>query len=82
MLSLGESIDGLSMIDKANKLEKSSVLDNAHEWMELRKLSNNLTHEYPDHPEITASILNKMYNLIQPMLALQNRIINIIQKAQ
>ena len=80
LISLGETIDGLSMIDKANKLEKSSILDNAHSWMEMRKLRNNITHEYPDQPEITAEILNKLHATIKPMLGLYNKILDIIIK--
>jgi uncharacterized protein with HEPN domain len=77
--SIGETTDGLTMIDKANKLEKFSVLDNAHWWMDMRKLRNNLTHEYPDQPEIAASILNKMYNTIPPMLNFYNKMVEKIQ---
>ncbi len=78
LISLGENIDGLSMIDKANKLEKSSILESTHSWMAMRKLRNNITHEYPDQPEITADILNNINTTIKPMLKLFNKILDTI----
>lgn len=82
LVSLGESIDGLSMIDKANKLEKTGTLDSAHWWMEMRRLRNNVTHEYPDQPEITADILNHVHTTIAPMLALFNKMLATIDKSE
>ena len=79
LLTMGETVDGLSMIDKANKLEKLSILDSTHAWMEMRKLRNNLTREYPDKPEITAQILNQLHASIAPMLSLYNKIVTTIQ---
>ncbi len=81
LLSLGETIEGLSMIDKANKLEKASVLDSTPAWMNLRKLRNGLAHEYPDHPEIAASILNSLHAQIQPVFTLCDRLQSIIRKS-
>lgn len=81
LLSMGEAIDGLSMIDKANKLEKSSILYSTHAWLEMRKLRNNLTHEYPDKPEITAQILNQLHATITPMLSLYNKIVTILESS-
>lgn len=78
LLKLGETIDGLSMIDKANKLEKASVLTSSNDWMKLRKLRNSVTHEYPGHPEITANILNKLRDHIDEMLSLYDKMKNII----
>jgi uncharacterized protein with HEPN domain len=82
LTALGENITGLSMIDKANMLEKFGIIDSAHHWMGLLKLRNNLTHEYPDLPEVTADILNNLQREMQLMLTLYNNILVSIHKAQ
>ena len=44
---LGE--EAPAFIDKLNKLEKLEYIDNANWWIELRKIRNQITHEYPDN---------------------------------
>ncbi len=66
---------GMSMIDKLNKLEKIGIIDSAEFWDELRDLRNHLTHEYPNHPELTAKYLNYTYRLSPRLIALTEVII-------
>ncbi|MCX7338099.1 MAG: hypothetical protein NTX76_02295 [Alphaproteobacteria bacterium] len=56
---LGESVSNKTFIDKLNKLEKLEILPDAHWWMDLRKLSNKLTRDYPDNPDFMAKNINK-----------------------
>jgi Tfp pilus assembly ATPase PilU len=58
---LGEDIQNKSYIDKLFKLEKLEILPDSNWWQELRKLSNVLTHEYPDDPGFMAETLNKAF---------------------
>lgn len=59
----GEQIDAMTFIDKLNKLEKLELLLSAEQWMDLRQVRNNLAHEYPDHPELTAEAFNEAFML-------------------
>jgi len=47
--SLGEDYDSLSFLDILDKLEKLGIIPKADEWIQIRKLRNKLTHEYPDN---------------------------------
>ena len=55
--SIGEYKDSMSLLDVLDKLEKLQLIDSADEWIAIRKLRNQLTHEYPDNQmEILAGI--------------------------
>jgi uncharacterized protein with HEPN domain len=49
LTSLGEDCDNLSFVDILDKLEKLSIIPSTDEWIQIRKLRNKLTHEYPDN---------------------------------
>ncbi len=49
--SVGEYKDSMSLLDVLDKLEKLEIIDNADLWIVLRKLRNQLTHEYPDNQQ-------------------------------
>lgn len=51
-----------AFIDKLNRLEKIGALPSVNEWLKLREMRNQLAHEYPDDPNIQASILNKAFD--------------------
>jgi len=72
--SQGEVINNMTTIDKINKLEKLNIIDDANLWFEMREIRNHLTHEHPDHPEITARYLNQMFNLAPKLLLLLENI--------
>ncbi len=48
---IGEFYEDMSFIDILDKLEKLGVISLSEEWIEIRKLRNKLTHEYPDEIE-------------------------------
>jgi hypothetical protein len=65
-----QPIEGLSILDKVHKLEKLHVLDNAEIWRELRDVRNNISHEYPDNPELAAKQLNNVYRLASVLISI------------
>lgn len=75
-----ETFLGMSMIDKLNKLEKIGIIDSADFWDELRELRNHLTHEYPNHPELTAKYLNYTYRLAPRLIQLTAIIIKSLDQ--
>jgi hypothetical protein len=48
-------------IDILNRLEQLGLLDDKNIWLELRKIRNNIAHQYEDEPEQTAEALNAIY---------------------
>ncbi len=46
---VGDYRDDMSFLDILDRLEKLKVIKSADQWMDYRKLRNELTHEYPDN---------------------------------
>jgi hypothetical protein len=47
-------------IDTLNKLEKLNFLPNAKEWLILRKIRNEISHQYDDEPEEMSQAINNI----------------------
>lgn len=62
------------MIDKIHKLEGIGIITDAQVWQDMRKTRNHISHEYPDHPEIIARHLNKLFELTPKLLEILARI--------
>ncbi|MEI8236753.1 MAG: nucleotidyltransferase domain-containing protein [Methylococcaceae bacterium] len=56
-----ENIDRLPFIDILNKLEKYLNIALANEWQDLRKIRNQLAHEYEDDAIEMANMINLIY---------------------
>ncbi len=48
---IGELYENMSFIDVLDKLEKFGIISLSEEWIEIRRLRNKLTQEYPDEIE-------------------------------
>ena len=48
---IGEYKDNMSLLDILDKLEKFGIIEDSYQWMEYRKLRNQLTHEYPNNED-------------------------------
>lgn len=49
--ALGEDIRPMSVLDRLNRLEQLGWLASADEWIELRRIRNEFTHDYPELAE-------------------------------
>jgi len=49
LASVGEYKSNMSFIDVLDKLEKLEIISNSDNWINIRQLRNQLTHEYPDN---------------------------------
>ncbi|WP_280550630.1 hypothetical protein [Halomonas sp. 11-S5] len=58
-----------AFIDKLNRLEKIGAIRSAAQWLRFREMRNQFSHDYPDDPEIQASLLNKAFTLGEELLA-------------
>lgn len=54
---MGESIQGLSFVDKLNLLERVEIIEDAYWWKDLRDLRNKLSHEYDINRSAKPSLL-------------------------
>ena len=57
-----------AFIDKLNRLEKIGAIPSVSQWLQFREMRNQFSHEYPDDPEIQASLLNKAFGLAGALL--------------
>ncbi len=52
----------LPFIDLLNKLEKLGFISSAKEWMNLREIRNEISHQYDDEPEEMCQAINNILN--------------------
>lgn len=69
-----EYADKLSMIDKLNKLERLEIIESVGLWDDMRKVRNQIAHEYPDEPALMAKYLNQVYDLTPKLLDIYNNL--------
>lgn len=55
------SLRSKSFIDTLNRLEQLELLVDKNIWLELRKIRNNIAHQYEDEPERSADALNTIF---------------------
>ncbi len=54
-------------IDTLNRLEQIGLLEDKNTWLELRKIRNNIDHQYEDDPKQASEALNSIY-AVKPTL--------------
>ncbi len=64
LLSKGEPVEGMTMVDIVNLAHKKGFPLSEELWMELRFLRNSFTHEYPDSHDETAIAINRLRELL------------------
>jgi hypothetical protein len=69
-----EDINGLTMLDKVNKLERLNIIENTQLWKNMREVRNHIAHEYPDHPEIMVRYINQIFELTPKLLEILHNI--------
>ena len=56
-----ENLRSKPFIDILNRLEQLELLEDKNIWLELRKIRNNIAHQYEDEPERSADALNTIF---------------------
>ncbi len=76
-----ENIKFKPFIDILNRLEQLELLEDKNVWLELRKTSNTIAHQYEDEPEQASTALNAIYaarpTLEAIYVVLKNRYVGI-----
>jgi uncharacterized protein with HEPN domain len=57
LLALGEDIEGEAFIDILNRLEKIDLIADIEGWFELRRMRNELAHEYEEDKKANAEAI-------------------------
>lgn len=69
-----EDVDNIPFKDMLNRLEKIGYLYDANEWMILRKIRNNISHQYDDEPDEMSKAINEIVISKDVLLKIYNRI--------
>ncbi len=59
-----------AFVDKLNRLEKIGAIPSTEAWLKTREMRNQFAHDYPEDPELQASLFNKAFDLADEMLEL------------
>jgi len=78
LLFQGET-GNLPFLDVLNELEKMEIL-NVERWFELRDLRNEISHEYGEKDDTSIQLLNKIYDLINELKTILERISKMSEK--
>jgi len=65
--TLGEYKSTMSLIDVLHRLEKLELIHSSDEWIDYRKLSNSLTHEYLNNRKEIAEIIKLAVDVYKTM---------------
>ena len=65
LMFLEEDIKGKPFLDVLNRLEQLAILQSRDEWLRLRKLRNELSHEYSKENEENVAALNMLFDEIK-----------------
>jgi hypothetical protein len=74
LIYAGDVVDGMTIIDKINKLMRYNLIESESLWRDFRRARNHLAHEYPTQPELTAKYINETVKLAELLLATHARI--------
>ncbi|MDK9693226.1 MAG: nucleotidyltransferase domain-containing protein [Sulfurimonas sp.] len=69
-----ENTSSLPFVDILNKLEKSEYIFSAKEWMNLRKIRNNIAHQYDDEPEEMSQAINEIVSNKDVLLKIYDKV--------
>jgi len=77
---IGEYAQNMPFIDRLNRLEKLSIIDDAEKWLNLREIRNLVTHEYPDNEEELIDGLNELYQLSEYLSSTLDNLLDYVEK--
>lgn len=53
-----------SFVDNLDRAEKLGLIDSAQDWIDIRKLRNQMVHEYVDDPRVLASAVQAGHRFV------------------
>jgi len=78
--ALAEPVADKAFIDILNRLEKLGILDSAFSWVQLRKIRNDIAHEYPASLVERIEGINFLFNNLEGAKQIIERCHSILDK--
>ncbi len=78
--ALAESVTDLPFIDILNRLEKLGILDSAFTWIQLRKIRNDISHEYPASLIERIEGINLLFDKLEELKQIVDRCQSILNQ--
>lgn len=69
-----------AVIDNLDKAERLQLIDSADEWLTMRRLRNQMVHEYVEDPQILADALHTGHEFVATLVAAANHMIGEVQR--
>lgn len=67
-------------LDRVDRAERLGLLPSADDWFAMRKLRNQMVHDYIEDPEILANALNAGHDFVPTLVAVGQALIDAIDK--
>jgi hypothetical protein len=80
--SVEEYSDSLAFIDILNRMEKLGVLEDKSDWINLRKLRNEVSHEYPLADQRTFAGLNELFDSKDKLISYYHSCMSFLSSRQ
>ena len=77
---IGEYEQNMPFIDRLNRLEKLSIIEDSVRWLNLREIRNLVTHEYPDNENEVIDGLNELYHQSGYLSSTLDKLLDYIEK--
>ena len=78
--NMAEDTHSMAAIDRFNRLEQLKWLQSSEEWLELRRVRNEFTHDYPEHSSERSSKLREAIRVAHRLLEIFEEISSRIQR--
>jgi len=67
-------------IDNLDKAEKLGLIESADAWMEMRRLRNQMVHEYIEDPNVLLSALHSGHGFVPTLAAAAQRCVAEVER--
>jgi len=67
LINSGEDLSGLTFLDILSMIEKFRIIESSDDWLKIRDVRNNVSHDYPMLIQETVDALNVLVS-VQPAL--------------
>lgn len=75
-----EQVENLAFRDILNKVEKFGIIHDRNEWLEMREIRNDVSHEYPVISEEAINALNSIFQLRDKIEKIYHSCLQYLQK--
>ena len=78
LIALGET--PATMIDNLDRAERLDLIKSTDDWLTMRKLRNQMVHEYVEDPEILSNALQAGHGYTATLISTANRMLDELKE--